>query len=199
MLKVTRENKNLYVYKMLENAGAILEGHFGLTSGYHSGYYLQCAQLLMHPNLTHMLADESKNMLSESIDMEGVDLVISPAVGGILFGYMLAYRMGTDMIFSERKNGRMTLRRGFQLKKGQKVIIAEDVITTGGSVKEVMDICKQNHAEVLGIASIVDRSQGVDFHTHYSFLIQLHIENFLPQDCKMCRQGIPMDTPGSRT
>jgi len=198
MLKVIKQSKNIDVMEMLKNSGAVLEGHFKLTSGYHSACYLQCAKLLMHPGLTCRLADEIKNMLKESISLETIDMVVSPAMGGILFGYMLAYRMGKDMIFTERKTDKMELRRGFQLNAGQRVVIAEDVITTGGSVKEVIEICKQNKAEVMAVVSIVDRSQGVDFKVPYRFLIQLQIDNFLPQDCPICRQSIPIDTPGSR-
>jgi len=198
MLKVIKQSKNIDVMEMLKNSGAVLEGHFKLTSGYHSACYLQCAKLLMHPGLTCRLADEIKNMLKESISLETIDMVVSPAMGGILFGYMLAYRMGKDMIFTERKTDKMELRRGFQLNAGQRVVIAEDVITTGGSVKEVIEICKQNKAEVMAVVSIVDRSQGVDFKVPYRFLIQLQIDNFLPQDCPICRQSMPIDTPGSR-
>ncbi len=198
MLKIIKQNKNINVLRMLEKTGAVLEGHFRLTSGYHSAYYLQCAKLLMHPDLTHIIAEEAKLMLSKSIELEDVDMVVSPAMGGIVFGYMLAYRMGTDMVFTERKQNKMELRRGFALASGQKVIIAEDVITTGSSVKEVIEICEKNNAEVKAIVSIVDRSQGVDFRVPYNFLIQLQIDNFSAKDCKMCRQGMKIDIPGSR-
>ncbi|MGM0364933.1 MAG: orotate phosphoribosyltransferase [Actinomycetota bacterium] len=197
MLKVIKQSKNINVLEMLESSGAILEGHFKLTSGYHSAYYLQCAKLLMHPDLTRKLADESRRMLAESINLDDIDLVVSPAMGGILFGYMLAYRLGKDMIYTERKKEKMELRRGFKLSEGQKVVIAEDVITTGGSVKEVIEICRQNKAEVLAVVSIVDRSEGIDFKLFYNFLIKLEIDKFLSQECTMCRQGKAIDTPGS--
>ncbi len=198
MIKVIKQNPNINVLKMMEKSGAVLEGHFKLTSGYHSAHYLQCAKLLQHPDLAHILADETKHVLGQSVDIEGIDMVISPAIGGIIFGYMLAYRIGTDMIYAERKGNKMELRRGFGIEEKSKAIIAEDVITTGGSVKEVMEICRQNRAEVIAVTSIVDRSQGVDFGVPYKFLIQLEIDNFSPSECSMCTGGVPLDIPGSR-
>jgi orotate phosphoribosyltransferase len=198
MLKVIKQNENIDVMAMLKKTKAVLEGHFKLTSGYHSGHYLQCAKLLMHPDLTLKIAEETSKMIEKSVGSKKIDLIVSPAVGGIIFGYMVAYMMGKDMIFAERKKDKMELRRGFSLKEGQRVVIAEDVITTGGSVKEVIEICRQCNAEVMAVAAIVDRSQGVDFKVPYHHLIQLKIDNFLPDDCPLCRKGLPVEIPGSR-
>jgi len=198
MLKVVSNNSSIDIMEMLRETGAILEGHFKLTSGYHSQYYLQCAKLLRYPRLTSKLAEEAKNMIAKSVDLDQIDTVISPAMGGILFGYMMAYHMDREMIFTERKSEKMELRRGFSLKEGQRVIIAEDVVTTGGSVKEVIEICQERKAKILTVTSIVDRSQKVDFGVPYYPLISLSIENFLPQDCPLCREGVKIDAPGSR-
>jgi len=198
MIKVTEQIKGLNVLKMLKDSGSIMEGHFKLTSGYHSKYYLQCAQLLQYPDLTSKIARQAVDILGREIDIEKIKTVISPAVGGILFGYMLAYRMNTKMIFAERKNSSMELRRGFKINPGEKIIIAEDVITTGGSVNEVIDICKDSNARIEAIISIVDRSYGVKFDFPYFSLIKLNIEKYLPSRCPLCRNNLKIVYPGSK-
>ena len=130
--------------------------------------------------------------------MEKVDTVISPAVGGILWGYMLAFRIEKKMIFTERVDGEMQLRRGFDLEEGERVIIAEDVITTGGSVKEVIKICEDNGAKVAGVMSIVDRNSGIDFGYPYYNMLKINIEIFDPEKCPMCREGREIVYPFSR-
>ena len=141
---------------MLKDTKAIMEGHFKLTSGFHSQYYLQCAKLLQYPDLTYKITNEIPDIINKEI-IERVDTVISPAIGGIIFGYMLAFKLNKRMIFAERKNEKMEIRRGFEIKKGEKLIIAEDVITTGGSVKEIIEICRENGAVVEGIVSMVSK------------------------------------------
>ncbi len=197
-LKVTEQLKNFDVLKLLEETGAILKGHFKLTSGYHSGYYLQCAKLLQYPEKTSLLLDAALDEFKENLNYHKVDLIISPAIGGILFGYMLAYKLGVRMIFAERKEDKMEIRRGFQIRKNEKVLIAEDVITTGGSVLEVIDICKESNAKIKGVMCIVNRSDNflIDFPFYY--LIKMQIKNFLPEDCPLCKENIKIYYPGSR-
>ena len=198
MIKVIEQIKGLGVLKMLKDSGSIMEGHFKLTSGYHSKYYLQCAKLLQYPNLTSKIARQAANILGKNIEIEKVQTVISPAIGGILFGYMLAYKIGTKMIFAERKSGSMELRRGFKIIPGERIIIAEDVITTGGSVNEVINICKGSDAKIEAIISIVDRSCGVKFDFPYFSLIKLNIEKYLPSRCPLCKSNLKIVYPGSK-
>ncbi|MBM3712887.1 MAG: orotate phosphoribosyltransferase [Actinobacteria bacterium] len=190
--------KSIDVLKALEETGAILKGHFKLTSGFHSGYYLQCAKLLQYPEKTSGLLDAALSEFGDKINHCEIETVISPAVGGILFGYLLAYKLGAKMIFTERKEKKMELRRGFELKQKEKVLIAEDVITTGGSVFEVIDICNNYGADIKGIISIVNRSEKFLTGLPFYYLIKIHIENFLPRNCPLCKENIEIYYPGSR-
>jgi len=198
MLKIIEQAEGIDVFNIFKESGAIFEGHFKLTSGLHSGVYMQCAKLLQYPDRADQLAKAAAGMLSKDIDIGKVDTVISPAVGGILWGYMLAFRIEKKMIFTERADGEMQLRRGFSLSEGEKVIIAEDVITTGGSVKEVIKICEDRGAEVAGVISIVDRNSGVGFGYPYYNMLKIDIEIFEPEKCPMCREGREIVYPGSR-
>ena len=198
MLKIIEQAEGIDVFNIFKESGAIFEGHFKLTSGLHSGVYMQCARLLQYPDKADRIAEAAAGILSKDIDIEKVNTVISPAVGGILWGYMLAFRLGKKMIFTERADGGMQLRRGFSLEEGEKVIIAEDVITTGGSVKEVIKICEDNGAEVAGIISIVDRNSGVDFGYPYYNMLKIDIEIYDPGQCPMCSEGREIVYPGSR-
>jgi orotate phosphoribosyltransferase len=198
MLKIIEQAEGIDVFNIFKESGAIFEGHFKLTSGLHSGVYMQCARLLQYPDKADRIAKAAAGILSKDIDIERVNTVISPAVGGILWGYMLAFRLGKKMIFTERADGGMQLRRGFSLEEGEKVIIAEDVITTGGSVKEVIKICEDSGAEVAGIISIVDRNSGVDFGYPYYNMLKINIEIYEPGQCPMCSEGREIVYPGSR-
>ncbi len=198
MLKIIEQAEGIDVFNIFKESGAIFEGHFKLTSGLHSGVYMQCARLLQYPDKADRIAKAAAGILSKDIDIEKVNTVISPAVGGILWGYMLAFRLGKKMIFTERADGGMQLRRGFGLEEGEKVIIAEDVITTGGSVKEVIKICEDSGAEVAGIISIVDRNSGVDFGYPYYNMLKINIEIYEPGQCPMCSEGREIVYPGSR-
>lgn len=198
MLKIIGQAEGIDVFNIFKESGAIFEGHFKLTSGLHSGVYMQCAKLLQYPDRADKLAKAAAGILSKDINIGKVDTVISPAVGGILWGYMLAFRIEKKMIFTERTDGEMQLRRGFDLREGEKVIIAEDVITTGGSVKEVIKICEDRGAEVAGVISIVDRNSGVDFGYPYYNMLKIDIEVFEPEKCPMCREGQEIVYPGSR-
>ncbi len=198
MLKIIEQAEGIDVFNIFKESGAIFEGHFKLTSGLHSGVYMQCAKLLEYPDRADKLAKAAAGILSKDIDMGKVNTVISPAVGGILWGYMLAFRTGKRMIFTERVDGEMQLRRGFEMKQGEKVIVAEDVITTGGSVREVIKICEDSGAEVAGIISIVDRNSGVDFGYPYYNMLKIDIEIYEPGQCPLCSDGQEIVYPGSR-
>lgn len=197
-MKVINQLKGIDVEDILKKTEAIMQGHFKLTSGYHSEYYIQCARLLQFPDKTDLLIGEFlKNHEKELSEMD-IDTVISPAVGGILFGYHLAYRLNKKMIFTERKNNQMVLRRGFKVKKGERFLIAEDVVTTGGSVFEVIDVIRKNSADVTAVVSIIDRSSGVDFKLPYFSFIKIDIEKFEPDVCPMCKKDLDFDYLGSR-
>jgi orotate phosphoribosyltransferase len=197
-MKIIDQLKSMDVMSVLRQTGAVMEGHFKLTSGFHGKYYLQCAKLLQYPSRTFELVDSAAHELGDILNPDNIDTVISPAMGGILFGYMLGLKLSKKMIFTERKDSRMELRRGFELKPGEKVLIAEDVITTGGSVFEVIEICKSAGAEIKGIICIVDRSENIKFDYPLNHLIRLQVEKFEPENCPLCRSGIEIFYPGSR-
>ena len=197
-IKVLDQLKNIDVMAVLEETGAILEGHFKLSSGLHSGNYLQCAKLLQYPDRTAKLVDAALKQYHGVLNSDSVDTVVSPAIGGLFFGYMLACRLRAKMVFTERKEGRMELRRGFGIKKDEKVIIAEDVITTGGSVLEVIKICEDLEADIKGIICIVDRSDGIDFRYPYYYMVKIEVKTFTAEHCPLCRQNIEIYYPGSR-
>lgn len=182
--------------EIFRSVGALLEGHFRLTSGKHSAQYMQCAQVLQYPDLAQELAEH----LGRAFRDENIDTVIGPAMGGIIVAHEVARALGTRALFAERENGVMTLRRGFTLRAGERVLVVEDVITTGGSVREVIDVVRAKGAVPAGVAVLVDRSGGkVDFGLPLVSVLQLDIETFEPEDCPLCAQGIPAVKPGSRT
>lgn len=197
MIKIVEQKTKIDILKMFKDTEAIMEGHFKLTSGYHSQYYLQCARLLQYPNLTYQLISELPEIIGEKI-LGSVDTVISPAIGGIQFGYLLAYKLNKKMIFAERKSEKMEIRRGFEIKKGERFIVAEDVITTGGSVKEIIDICNSNGAVVEAVVSMVNRSTGIDFNVPYYYLVKFDIDKYDPKNCPLCKKGIELYYPGSK-
>jgi len=197
-MEIIDQLKSIDVMSVLRQTDAVMEGHFKLTSGFHSKYYLQCAKLLQFPARTFELVDCAVNEFADVLNPDNIDTVISPAMGGILFGYMLGLKLSKKMIFTERKDERMQLRRGFEIKPGEKILIAEDVITTGGSVFEVIEICKSAGAEIKGIICIVDRSENVRFDYSLNHLIKLQVEKFEPENCPLCKSGIEIYYPGSR-
>jgi len=198
MIKIVQQNTKLDLLDVLKQTGAIMEGHFKLTSGFHSQYYLQCAKLLQYPDKTYKIVKEIPDILGKDI-VENTDTIISPAIGGILFGYMVAYVMNKRMIFTERKIEKMELRRGFEINKKENIVIAEDVITTGGSVREIIEICRERNANIKAIVSIVNRSQGIDFEgIPYFYLIKFDIENYNHSTCPLCAKNINIDYPGSK-
>ena len=177
--------------------GAILKGHFKLTSGRHSDTYMQSAKLFIDTKQSEIVC----KALAEKLAGESIDLVVSPAIGGILMGYEVARQLGVPNIFAERENGEMTLRRGFTIEKGTKVVVVEDVVTTGGSVKEDVRLVQSMGAEVVAVASLVDRGNGnVDFGVKYVNLISMEVVSYEPDECPLCKEGkLDLVKPGSRT
>lgn len=183
------------VKELLVKHGAILEGHFLLTSGLHSGMYVEKFQVLQYPRATEKLCEGFADMFKE----EKIDVVIGPVTGGIILAHETAKHFGTRAIFSERDNGRMTLKRGFEIKPGERVLIVEDIVTTGGSVLEVIDVVKAWGGIVAGVAMLVDRSGGkVDFGFPAKALLTLNIKTYAPDECPLCKQGVPLTKRGSR-
>ena len=193
MAKVMTNEEVLAVF---EETGGVLSGHFLLTSGRHSDRYMQCAKLFVSPEHSEKLCAE----LAKKLEGLKADYVVSPAIGGIIMGYEMARQLGCKNFFAERVDGKMELRRGFELPKGAKVICVEDVVTTGGSVKEVIALVKELGAEVLAVASIVDRSNGkVDFGVRYEALLSMDVKSYEAEECPICKTGLPLVKPGSRT
>lgn len=182
--------------QIFSDSGALLEGHFRLTSGRHSNQYMQCAQVLKYPACTELLAQH----LAEVFKDDGVELVIGPAMGGIVVAYEVARQLGVPGLFTERENGAMALRRGFAIEPGQRVLVVEDVVTTGGSVKEVIEVVQQLGGQVAGVGVLVDRSNGsVDFGVKQAAVLSLDITSWEAESCPMCQEGrMPVVKPGSR-
>ncbi len=184
------------VLKSFEKTEGILKGHFLLTSGRHSDTYMQCAKLFVDPAESEKLCKD----LAVSLKEYNADFIVSPAVGGLIMGYEVARQLKIKNVFAERVDGKFALRRGFELKKGANVIVVEDVVTTGGSVMEVVELVKSLECNVLAVASIVDRSNGqVSFGVPYKALLSMEVISYEPGDCPLCREGkIPAYKPGSR-
>ncbi len=183
------------VLEIFARTGVLLEGHFRLTSGLHAAKYLQCAQLLQYPNEAGPLCEQLADYFRDA----GATVVAGPATGGIILAYEVAKSLGVKNIFGERENGVMTFRRGFKVEPTDKVLVLEDVVTTGGSVKELIDCVRQAGAEVIGVASLVNRSGGrVDFGVPFKSLVNLDITTYQPDDCPMCKAGSVAYKPGSR-
>jgi orotate phosphoribosyltransferase len=182
------------VLSALEAAGAILHGHFQLTSGRHSDTYVQCARILEDPALTTRLAEA----IVERMDAEGVDLVAAPAVGGIIIGFAVAQALGVKFIFSEREQGVMCFRRGFEIPKGSRVLVVEDVVTTGGSVAEVIALVRAAGGSPVAVASLIDRYGTKLFDVPLRPLLRLEVESWHADECGLCASGTPLYSPGSR-
>lgn len=184
------------VLEIFLKTDALLNGHFLLTSGRHSNQYFQCAKILQYPEYTSQVC----SILSEFFKSYEIDTVIAPAMGGIIVGYEVARQLGKKSIFTERENNIMTLRRGFSISEKEKVLVCEDVVTTGVSVFEVIEIVKNSGGEVVGVASIVDRSNGkVEFGYPFKSSLKLEVLSFSPEDCILCKENkLPLVKPGSR-
>jgi orotate phosphoribosyltransferase len=174
---------------------ALLEGHFLLTSGLHSPQYFQCARVLQFPKYLHLLSGE----IARHFEYSEVEVVISPAIGGIVAGTEVGRMLGARTIFAERKDGKMELRRGFEILPGERVLVVEDVVTTGGSTKEVIELVTQAKGSLVGVSCIVDRSNGkVQFDTKQFSVLQLQVVTYQPSDCPLCKNGSQAIKPGSR-
>ena len=181
--------------RIFKQTGLMLEGHFLLTSGRHSNRYMQCAKLFQYPEYSEMICKD----LADRFAGQKIDMVVGPAVGGIIMSYEMARQFKVPNIFAERENGAMTLRRGFSIPEGAKVLVVEDVVTTGGSVREVMDIVAEAKAEVVGVCVVVDRSGGkIDFGVSFEAAYETEIQSYEPSQCPLCEQGLELVKPGSR-
>lgn len=183
------------IVQIFKETGALLEGHFVLTSGLHSSRYFQCAKVFQYPRHSETLCKE----IAGHYRGEKIDVVVSPAVGGIVVGQEIARLLDVRSIFTERVDGKMTLRRGFSISPGEMVLVAEDVTTTGGSVKEVMEAVREQGGVVVGVTGVVDRSGGkVEFGVPYFSLLKMEVVNYPPENCPLCRSGSTAVKPGSR-
>ena len=180
---------------LFRRSGALLEGHFRLTSGLHSPGYLQCALVLQHPRhaeaLGRAIADHTRDLRAT--------LVLSPALGGVVIGHEVGRALGVRAIFAERHDGALTLRRGFIISESDRVLVVEDVLTTGGSTRETMQVAKAAGGQVVGAASIVNRSGGAArFDVPFAALLEIALPTYEPDTCPLCAQGRPVVKPGSR-
>jgi len=183
------------VLEIYKRHGALLKGHFLLSSGLHSDTYLQSALVMQYPVIAEQIISE---LVKKLYDVN-FTTVVSPAIGGIRFGYELARLLKKKSIFTERVDGKMTLRRGFHLDENDLVLIAEDVVTTGKSTKECMDAVLATGARIVGITSLIDRSGGqANFDIPFYPLIQLDVKTYKPEECPLCKENIELVKPGSR-
>lgn len=191
-MKILTEEELLNIFKKTE---ALLSGHFLLTSGRHSNVYFQCAKVLQYPEYNNDICTVIANHYK---DVE-IDTVIAPAIGGIVVGQEVARQLNKKFIFAEREDKKLSLRRGFSIEKGERILVCEDVVTTGGSVFEVIEIVKQAGAIPVGVGFIVDRSNGkVKFGVPQKSVISLEAISYEAENCDLCKKNIPFIKPGSR-
>jgi orotate phosphoribosyltransferase len=180
---------------LFRRSGALLDGHFRLSSGLHSSGYLQCALVLQHPTDAETLG----RAIGDRVRQFRPSVVLSPALGGVVIGHEVARALGVRAVFVERQDGEFMLRRGFVLSETDRVLVVEDVLTTGRSTRETMQTAIAAGAQVVGVGSIVDRSGGVlQFDVPYESLLQLELPTFQPDACPLCAKGLPVVKPGSR-
>ena len=183
------------ILSIFRSTEALLDGHFVLTSGRHSASYFQCAKVLQHPEYLTAFSI----MIADEFEGQAPDVVISPAIGGVVLGTEVGTQLGCRTIFAERKEGEMVIRRGFHIEKGEKVLVVEDVITTGGSVKEVMDLVEDAGGNILGIGVLVDRSNGtVTLHNNQYSIVKLDAVSYGEDEVPDDLAAIPIQKPGSR-
>ncbi len=183
------------VLALFRSSGALLEGHFKLSSGLHSSGYLQCALVLQTPRDAEQLG----RALGEKLRPLGATVVLSPALGGLIIGHEVARALGVRAIFAERQEGKLSLRRGFSLSSSDRVVVIEDVVTTGLSTRETIDVAKAVGATVVGAGAIIDRSGGSpNLDVPFSALVSLALPTHQPEACPMCAEGKPITKPGSR-
>jgi len=183
------------ILQIFRETNALLEGHFLLTSGLHSPHYFQCAKVLQYPKYLHLLSGE----IVKHFEQSEINLVVSPAIGGIVVGTEVGRMLNARTIFAERENGVMSLRRGFEIKKRERVLAVEDVVTTGGSVKEIIRLVENAGAILAGVGYIVDRSNGtIAFSAQTFSVLQMDVVTYAPETCPLCKEGTPAVKPGSR-
>ena len=183
------------IIEIFKKTEALLEGHFILTSGKHSPSYFQCAKLLQHPTYLSKFA----NLIAQNFENTSVDAVISPAIGGIVLGTEVGRILDVKTIFAERKNGKMCIRRGFEVRKNQNILVIEDVITTGGSVQEVINEVEKMDGRISGVGVLVDRSNGsVKLHQNQFSIIELQAVSYESDNVPNSLKIIPVQKPGSR-
>jgi orotate phosphoribosyltransferase len=187
------------ILQLFRSTGAYLSGHFRLTSGLHSAEYLQCALVLQHPKYAEDLGRKLARALSALAPAERIGVVAAPAIGGLIIGHEVARALDTRFIFTERDAGKMTLRRGFEVTPGEAAVVVEDVMTTGGSTREVIHILRERGARVVAAGAIIDRSGGqADLGVPRAALETLNVGTNPPESCPLCAKGIPVVKPGSR-
>jgi orotate phosphoribosyltransferase len=188
------------ILQLFNETGAYLRGHFRLTSGLHSPEYLQCALVLQYPEHAEALGARLAERLRAHSGGAQIDLVASPAIGGLIIGHEVGRALGVRAIFTERDaEGKMTLRRGFEVEPGETAVVIEDVVTTGGSSREVIQVLRAAGATVVAAGSVVDRSNGtVDLGVPRASLVALSVVSYPPETCPLCQQGLPVVKPGSR-
>lgn len=183
------------IMAILEQTGAYIEGHFLLTSGRHSDRYFEKFRVLEHPQYAEGLCRE----LARRFQDVPIDVVIGPAIGGIILAYEVARQLGARAIFAEREDGKMRLRRGFAIKPSENVLVVEDVVTTGGSIREVLELVEKTGGYIQGVGILMDRSGGaIDLGYRLEALVTLNIQSYEPTNCPLCKQGIPITQRGSR-
>ena len=183
------------ILSIFRSTEALLDGHFVLTSGRHSASYFQCAKVLQHPEYLTAFSI----MIADEFEGQAPDVVISPAIGGVVLGTEVGTQLGCRTIFAERQEGKMVIRRGFHIEKGEKVLVVEDVITTGGSVKEVMDLVEHAGGNILGVGVLVDRSNGtVTLHNNQYSIVKLDAVSYGEDEVPDDLAAIPIQKPGSR-
>jgi orotate phosphoribosyltransferase len=187
--------KEKAILKLFEDTGALLSGHFRLSSGLHSGNYFQCALLLQYPDIAGKLCKE----LASYFKGDKPTCVVAPALGGVIVSYETGRALGVKSLFTERVEGKMTLRRGFELKKEDRVLVVEDVITTGLSTSEVLEVVKSKGAKIIGVGCVVNRSgKTLDFGVKLKSLANLDFPAYKPEECPLCKKGVEIIKPGSR-
>jgi orotate phosphoribosyltransferase len=193
----TQEDQTLALF---HQTGAYMKGHFRLTSGLHSPEYLQCALVLQHPKYAEYLGRQLASELRKLSPQRKIDVVAAPAIGGLIIGHEVARALDARFIFTERDAAQhMVLRRGFAVQKDERAVVVEDVITTGGSSREVLDLLHRNGVECVGAGSIIDRSGNqADLGVRRVALATLHVITYAPDFCPLCQKGLPINKPGSR-
>lgn len=183
------------ILQIFRDCGAVLHGHFRLSSGKHSDTYFEKFQVLQHPQYVQHLCGE----LAARFRDEHVDVVVGPTTGGVIIAYEVARQLGTRAIYAEREGDKRVLRRGFTLHEGERVLVVDDILTTGGSVREVLEMLEPYRVHLVGIGILVDRTGGqVDLGTRTESLLQMVVEAWQPEECPLCQRGAPITEPGSR-